>query len=317
MFIKSYLNTSIEMIKAKNDLERLSFMPQKIESGEVIDFKGNISFKGLDVKDVEVFPAARVNDATRCTSALTRDYFLALDKVMPLFGNGPAETKQEDDKEYGADILALVEAGDRKGLRSLLKDYKKGKWSSLDEDKLEDDIDDLVDCAVDKAVDDARSIIKDIAFMDLDDVEPTEMTTTTPTTPADTEKKESTHKPANEDEAELIADIEGAVSDEDWEDVELLLKELGDKHPRYTEFASKLPSEQDDTKEESKSEGSVIDEILDDLDDALTEKDTTACKEILAELLVETATDDIDYVEYKAKVDALAEPARRTRRERG
>lgn len=313
MFLKAYLQGLKNMVESKSDLERLRFMPQKIEDGKLVNFEGSTLLGGLNVENREIFNADRVNNTKRYTAALSRDYFIALDGVMHLFGDASETAPANDSKEeYGADILALVEAGDRKGLRSLLKEYKKTKWKSIEDSTLEDDIDDLVDCAADKAVEDARAIIKDIAFIDKDIIDDA------PAAPVETKKEEVTTAPANEDEAELIADLEDALADEDYEDVELLLKELGAGHARYAEFEAKLPSKgKEESKPEESGDDSIIDEICEDIDAALEDGDLKDAKSILEELADEAGKDSDVYKEYEAKVNPPKERTRRSRRERG
>ena len=305
MFVKAFLNGSRQMVEASSDLERLQFMPQKIEGGNVIDFTGRTLFKGLDINDTEIFDASRVNDAKRITAALKRDYFIGLDKVMHLFNDGSSASDLDEGtpaEEYGADIYDAIANGDKKGLRTVLKEYKKVKWAALNEDDVEDAIYDLNDCIVGKDVDSAKEIVTELIGEDICEVKETEVKETT----------ESTHTPANEDEAELIVDLEEALADKDYEDVEMLLKELGEKHPRYSEFASRVPGNEDEAPADDSQEYAVITEICEDIDASIKEGDIADAKKFLEELATEAGKDSDVYKEYEAKVN----PPKTTRRKR-
>jgi len=316
MFIEAYLMGMTNAVKAKNDLERLRFMPQKVEGGDLINFEGQTLVGHLTINDVVIFDADRVVKATRCTSALQRDYFEALDKVMPLFKDGSKGVEEKNDapKEvYGADIYDAVEAGDKKALRKVLKQYKRTKWSALDEDVVDDAIFDIIDCIGGDDLDDAIEIVTELIGEDICEVE------TTKDEPKATTAN-STYVPANEDEADLLLDLEDAVKDEDWDDVELLLKTLPKDHPRYAEFDAHLnePTTGTDAKDEAPvgddelTTEEIISEICDDIDVAITNKEDT--KELLAELATEAGEDSEEYKEYSTKCNP---PKERTRRRRG
>lgn len=335
MFIEAYLKGLTNMVESKSDLERLRFMPQKIEGGVVTDFKGNILFKDLDINDTIIFDANRVNDTKRFTAALSRDYFLGLDKVMPLFKKG-ASTGGEatPKKEYGADLLECVANGDKKGLRTLLKDYKKTKWANLDDEVIEDAVFDFNDCAGDKDVEGAREILSDLICDDIcDDIceSETDSKASEEAVNADPHAQKgaptghivdaSSHTPVDEDEAELLADIEDAIADEDVEDIILLLKELGEKHPLYKKYHDALNALNGVTKEDTPAEDTkkvydnIITEICEDIDAALADNDLKDAKGILEELADEVGEDSDVYKEYEAKVNPpKKERTRRSRR---
>jgi len=312
MFIEAYLMGLRNMVESKNDLERLRFMPQLIEGGVVTDFKGNMIFNTLDCEDTIIFDADRVNNTKRYTSALSRDYFAALDKVIPLLTGGTkgtAEEKTAPQKEYGHDILALVEVGDKKGLRTLLKEYKKVQWSALNEDAVEDAIFDLNDCAADKDVKEARVIITDLVGTDICETETQpvkEIQKAAETIAAST--------PDNEDEAELLQDLEEAIADEDIEDVKLLLRELGKEHPRYAEFAAVLNAPKAEEPTNDVADDNLITEICEDIDAALADNDTKDAVKFLTELADEAGVDSDVYKEYNLKVNPPKQE--RTRRNR-
>lgn len=301
MFIEAYLKGLTNMVESKSDLERLRFMPQKIEGGIVTDFKGNILFKDLDINDTIIFDANRVNDTKRFTAALSRDYFQGLDKVMPLFSRGAVDVTEANEEltvvEYGTDIYDAVAAGDKKHLRAILRVYKNTKWSGLEADAIEDATYDLNDCADDKDVKGAKEIVLALIGDDIcevgDEGEMQDVPTSNDKAPA------KAREAANEDEAELLQDLDEAIADKDWEDVELLLKELGNKHPRYNEFAAKLPGN-DETGEHV--EVTVVDEICEDIEAALKDKDVDDAKKYLVELATEAGEDSDVYKEYAAKV---------------
>lgn len=317
MFIEAYLKGLTNMVESKSDLERLRFMPQKIEGGIVTDFKGNVIFKDLDINDIIIFDADRVNDTKRFTAALSRDYFQGLDKVMPLFSrsstNTDTPTEVEAVVEYGTDIYDAVATGDKKGLRAILRVYKNTKWSGLNEDAIEDAVYDLNDCADDKDVKGAKEIVLDLIGDDICEVEDTKTDDEIDDAGACIKKPTTHAEPANEDEAELLQDLDEAIADKDWDDVEMLLKELGDKHPRYNDLAANLPGG-DKAEVAEPAEGNVVDEICEDIDAALKEKDIDDAKKYLAELADEAGEASDVYKEYAAKVNPPKERARRSRR---
>ena len=308
-FIQGYKN----MVKANNDIDRLQFMPQRIEDGTMYDFKGNTIFKNMDIKDIEIFDLDRVAKASRFTAALSRDYFEALDKVIPLIKKEDGRSINQDDEveepkaEYASDILDAVEKGDRKTLRALLKGYKANDWAVLDSDKVDDAIFDIMDYIDDKDVKRVKEIINDLISIDAAtfNVEDDEKTVKKET-PVKKEETTTKYVPVDEDEEELIADLEEAVEDEDYEDVELLLKELGEDHTMYSHYKSFIPGK---TKEEPKGEeptkddnSDIIDEICDDIDAALEDNDSLDAKKYLKELAEEAGEDSDIYKEYDAKV---------------
>lgn len=315
MFEKAFLTGYENMVKSKSDLDRLKCMPQKVEGGVLIDFSGKKLIGGLDVKDMTVCDADRVNEAKRFTPTLSKEYFEGFNKLMSLLGG--SDTDEEDvavREVYGADIYDAVAAGDKKALREILKEYKKTKWSALDEDDVEDAIDDIKDCLADKDVDGAKEIVNDLIGCDICEDEVSDKGETLDVPTSNDKEPDPTYTPANEDEAELLMDLEEALADEDYEDVEMLLKELGTDHPRYAEFEAKLPGKgtaADDTNDSDDEEDDVIGEICEDIDAALEDGDTAKAKDFLEELGEEAGTDSDEYKEYEVKVNP---PKERTRR---
>jgi len=313
--LKAFLQGYGNIVKAKSDLDRLKFMPQKVEAGEVFDFTGKSCFGKLEgVTDTVIIEAARVNDASRCTSALLRDYFTGLDKFTSSLDGDDTTTEDTTSNLLEAELLDIVVKGDRKAARKVLKELKE-QWFALPEDEVEDAIYDLQDCVADKDVDGAKEILADLGG----DGEKGVTFEEPPTIHSDKDLEEST-EPVNEDEADLLADIEDAIKDEDVEDVELLLKDLGSKHPRYEEFEKRLAELEskpadgsvDENNGDELTEEEEIKEICLDLDDAIEDKDATKQKDFLEELK-EVAGEDSE--EFK-KYDALVNPKTETRRSR-
>lgn len=323
MFVHAYLKGLTHMVQSKADLERLRFMPQKIENGNLINFEGQVLVGGLDIKDTIIADFDRFATAKRYTVPLANDYFTALESVMSLFVNKvgsekDSETETSFEEPYGADIYDAVAAGDKKALRKVLKQYKRTKWSALDEDDVEDAIDDIVDCIGENdAVPAAKEIVNNLIGDDICEVaKPNDKEKPIQKDPAVSVQE----TPADEDEAELLQDLADAVKDEDWDDVEMLLNELGKDHPRYVEFEKHLkPEAKEDTKpsddNDNDNDDDIVDEILDDLEDALKKGDTSNQKEFLAELAKEIGEDDDLYKEYDVKVNPpKQERSRRSRR---
>jgi len=319
MFTEAFLKTSRNMVEAKSDIERLRFMPQKIEGGKVIDFTGEVLFKVLNTEDVVIFDMERVKKGKRFTTALSRDYFIALDGVMHLFSRDGETSNDEPKEEYGADIYKAVGDGDKKGLRKILREYVKVKWDGLNEDDIDDAVFDLNDCATGKDVDGAREIVTELIGEDICEVKEEE--SSEPSTSSTEAPEPSNHTPANEDEAELLADLDDAVKDEDWEDVETLLNELGEGHPCFMDYKMKLPSNKEDESKpttcDKDSDAQVITEICEDIDAALGDGDTKDAKKYLEELAAEAGKDSDKYEEYEAKVNPPKKETRRSRRDRG
>jgi len=311
--LKGFLKGFSEIVKAKSDLDRLKYLPQKVEAGEVFDFKGNSMFGILDgISDTVIIEAARVNGASRCTSALLRDYFVGLDEFTSTLDGGDTTTEAVENNPLEAELLDIVDKGDRKAARKVLKELKE-QWFALPEDEVEDAIYDLQDCVADKDIDGAKGILADLGNDDAQKEAPVKETTKK----VEQESKtpvEST-EPVNEDEADLLADIEDAFKDEDVEDVKLLLKELGVKHSKYAEFEKQLKTlenlgEVEDDVELTEEE--EIKEICLDIDDALEDKDAKKQKDFLKELKEFAGEDSEEYKKY----DALVNPKTETRRPR-
>jgi len=315
MFEGAFLTGYRNMVEAKADIDRLKCMPQRVENGNLLDFSGRVLIGGLDVEDRIIFDADKVNNAKRYTSALSRDYFIAFDELMSLLPSKGVEEVNATTEIYGADIYDAVSKGDKKGLRVILKEYKKVKWVALNEDAVEDAIDDIKDCVADKDVEGAKEIVTELIGCDICE-EADEVKEPQKVAKESTKPSTSNHKPANEDEAELLADLEDALSEKDYEDAEMLLKELGDKHPRYAEFFNALPNnKQDDVDSDEKTDDiDVVDEICLDIDDAIADGDLSAAKKFLEELADEAGTDSKEYKEYEVIVNPPKERKRRSRR---
>jgi len=264
------------------------------------------------ISDTIIIEAARVNDASRCTSALLRDYFVGLDKFTSSLDGDDTTTEDTTSNPLEDELLDIVAKGDRKAARKVLKELKE-QWFALPEDEVEDAIYDLQDCVADKDVKGAKGILADLGE---DDTPVTLDTSLNNCTQDDNPTKEST-EPVNEDEADLLADIEDAIKDEDVEDIKLLLKELGSKHPKYKEFEKLLnilEGAGEDTKddEDELTEEEEIKEICLDIDDAIEDKDAKKQKDFLEELKEVAGEDSKEFKKY----DALVNPKTETRRSR-
>jgi hypothetical protein len=327
-FLRAYLAGMSGLVKAKNDMERLKSLPQKLEDGELIDFNGKSMvgvIEQLSDLELEVIDASRVNDASRCTEALKREYFEGFEKLVKVIGEAEGDTttteEETEDKEQAESetpltledqLLDAVAAGDKKEVRAICKELKN-KWFALDPEEVEDALDDIKDCVADKDVEAVKEILAEVGEEDEKQVEDKQEEKTS---------KTKVEEEVSEDDDELLADFNDCIKEEDYEDAQLCLDEMKEKdHPKYKECKKILDNtagEDDETTEDSDEEGDVVDEILDDLDKALENKDVKECEGLLEELLEETGEDDEDYVDYKAKVDALSKPEskRKSRRNR-
>ena len=164
MFLKAYLAGYTAMALTSNDLDRLKYAPQRVEDGEVFDFNNKSMFGKVEgLEDQVILDAKRVNEATRFTAALKRDYQEGMDKfIASLQGAAPAEdTEDESDpvQELYNKLYDVVAAGDKKAFRSLKKELKD-QWFALDDADVEDAIFDLGDAVADKDVDYAKEIVE-------------------------------------------------------------------------------------------------------------------------------------------------------------
>ena len=304
--LNAYLKASSLIVRAKSDMDRLRFMPQKIVGGMFIDFKGNDLYPNTNgVQDLVIFDADAVNNATRCTAALLNKYFTALDEVMlnndsddtaldeVMLNNDSddtAEGRKQDPLYVG--IIKAIGAGDKKAVRDFCKELKE-KWFALDSEMVEDAIDDLKDCVADKDVNEAGAIIAELTDDDVG--------VTAKEEPVKTEASKDDNKTT-----ELIADLEDAVKDEDFEDVELLLKDLDKAHPRYDEFAGTLKKDEALLEDSDEMSDQEIDELIEDIEAAIKDGDLDGEKDgakvMLKELVAEVGEKDEDVVKLTALV---------------
>lgn len=309
MFLKAFLGGYASMIKTSNDLDRLKYAPQRVEDGVFYNFQNKDMFAGavpgLESLNIEIIDAARVNDTSRFTGALQRDYFAGFDKMMDQIvklPGGKYETVTEtaapvevtlDDK-----ILDVVKSGDKKAFRAMRQEIKD-QWFALNDDDVADAIMDLSDAVADKDVDYAKEILENLddnsEFKEIDEVLPS---------------KKDTESELTDEEVEIIEDIKSAIDDGDEKDFKELLAELKEVNPDLAEewstaFVAAKPEVE--TKEE---ETNVVDEIIEDLEAALEDGDMDEAKECLEELKEEVGEDSDVYKEYVAKVA----PKKRERR---
>lgn len=307
MFLKAFLGGYASMIKTSNDLDRLKYAPQRVEDGVFYNFQNKDMFAGavpgLESLNIEIIDAARVNDTSRFTGALQRDYFAGFDKMMDQIvklPGGKYETATEtaapvevtlDDK-----ILEVVKSGDKKAFRAMRQEIKD-QWFALNDDDVADAIMDLSDAVADKDVDYAKEILENLPGN-----EPVETPKATPAA------KETKPKKAEltEEESEIIEDIKSAIDDGDEKDFKELLAELKEVNPDLAEewadaFAVNVNDPAaNETKDEEETD--VVDEIIEDLEAALEDGDMDEAKECLEELKEEVGEDSDVYKEYAAKV---------------
>jgi hypothetical protein len=315
MFLKAFLTGYTDMVKTSNDLDRLRYAPQRVEAGVFYNFHDTDMFKGavegLESLNIELIKAERVNDTTRFTSALQRDYFAGFNKMMDLVAKTDtggytttADTDEPVEVTLEDKILEVVKAGDKKAFRSLRKELKD-KWFALDDADVEDAIFDLGDAVADKDVEYAKEILENVGEDDAPAEEPE---------PEVKEIKETPKKTAKltEEESEIIEDLKSAIDDGDQKDIDELLAELKEVNEAlYDEWlpATQVEQPEEDTKDEEDS--SVVDEIIEDLDAAIADEDEDEAKACLEELADEVGVDSDIY-----KVNAEKLTPKKTRRSR-
>ena len=326
MFLKAFLTGYTDMIKTSNDLDRLKYAPQRVEDGVFYNFQNKDMFAGavpgLESLNIEIIDAARVNDTSRFTGALQRDYFAGFDKMMDQIvklPGGKYETATEtaepvkvtlDDK-----ILEVVKSGDKKAFRAMRQEIKD-QWFALNDDDVADAIMDLSDAVADKDVDYAKEILENLDG-NSESSHGNEPVETPKTETKKAAAKETKPKKAEltEEESEIIEDIKSAIDDGDEKDFKELLAELKEVNPDLAEewadaFAVNVNDPAADETDEQNSESSVVDEIIEDLEAALEDGDMDEAKECLEELKEEVGEDSDVYKEYAAKVA----PKKRERR---
>lgn len=318
MFLKAFLGGYASMIKTSNDLDRLKYAPQRVEDGVFYNFQNKDMFAGavpgLESLNIEIIDAARVNETSRFTGALQRDYFAGFDKMMDQIvklPGGKYETASEDaapvEVTLDDKILEVVKSGDKKAFRAMRQEIKD-QWFALNDDDVADAIMDLGDAVADKDVDYAKEILENLPGN-----EPTE--TVKKDTPADTVVVEE-DKNAELLENLIIEDIKSAIDDGDEKDFKELLAELKEVNPDLAnEWADAFVAAEDKDEEETDVEQdseSLVDEIIEDLEAALEDGDIDEAKECLEELKEEVGEDSDVYKEYAAKVAPKKE--RRSRR---
>lgn len=307
--LKAYLNGFGDMVKAKSDLDRLLYMPQRLEDGEIFNFKNKSMFgimDNLSGLELEVIDAKRVVEATRYTSALQRDYFEGFAKLMKLIDGEVEDVVEEEADIKEVDpvtklynhLYEVVAAGDKKAFRTLRKDLKD-QWFALDDAEVEDAIFDLSDAVADKDVDFAKEIVEGLGGTEEveDDIVEEE-------TPADTVAEEE----GSDEVSEIIEDIKSAIDDGDEEDFKELIAELKDIDKKaYNEWKDAFSTQ------EEAAEDEVVEEILEDLSIAIKEEDSNEIKELLEELADEVGEDSELYQEWAAKVAPKKEKRSRRR----
>lgn len=318
MFLKAFLTGYTDMVKTSNDLDRLRYAPQRVEAGVFYNFHDTDMFngavEGLEGLTIELIKAERVNDTTRFTGALQRDYFAGFNKMMDLVAKTDtggytttADTDEPVEVTLEDKILEVVKAGDKKAFRSLRKELKD-KWFALDDADVEDAIFDLGDAVADKDVEYAKEILENVGEDDAPAEEPEVKEL------KETPKKATPKKTAKltEEESEIIEDLKSAIDDGDKKDIDELLAELKEVNEAlYDEWlpATQVEQPEEDTKDEEDS--SVVDEIIEDLDAAIADGDEDEAKACLEELADEVGVEsDV----YKVNAEKLA--PKKTRRSR-
>lgn len=311
MFLKAFLTGYTDIVKTSNDLDRLRFAPQRVEAGVFYNFHNTDMFKGavggLEGLTIELIKAERVNETSRFTGALQRDYFAGFDKMMEQItklpgGKYTTDAVADEVVEVTLDdkILEIVKSGDKKAFRAMRQEIKD-QWFALNDDDVADAIMDLGDAVADKDVDYAKEILDGLPGN-----EPTE--TVKKETPANTVAKEPE---LTEEEEEIIEDIKSAIDDGDEKDFKELLAELKEINADLAkEWSTAFVAAPTADEVSDKAETSVVDEIVEDLEAALEDGDMEEAKECLEELKDEVGEDSDLYKEYAAKVV----PAKRSRR---
>ncbi len=315
MFLKAYLAGYTAMALTSNDLDRLKYAPQRVEDGEVFDFNNKSMFGKVEgIEDQVILDAARVNEATRFTAALKRDYQEGMDKFIAslIGGDAPAEDEEEAKadpvQELYTKLYEIAAAGDKRTFKSLRKELKD-QWFALDDADVEDAIFDLGDAVADKDVDYAKEIVEGLGEDQEDAPE------------EETPKKSEKSTKLTDEESEIIEDIKSAIDDGDEKDFNELIDELKEINPDLADEWSTAFTAQDAPEEETKeeeeydnaqdSESSVVDEIIEDLDAAIADGDEEEAKACLEELADEVG---VDSDTYKVNAEKLA--PKKTRRSR-
>lgn len=334
----SYLTGLKTVVEESKELDRLKFMPQKVEGSRVVNFKGAFLTGVVEgLEDRIIYDLSEIMNATRCTPKLKGLYFTAYDAFVNTLGAEVAEEiTKNDEPSLEDDLLDAVEEGNKKEVRSILKELKD-QWFALDDDVVEDAIDDIKDCVATKDVKAVEVILDSLEPTEVkkEQGKPTEDKVLAKNITAGKEKaKDLNSKPKNEikgstltpttsaDDSDTVLDIVDALKDEDIKDVEMMLKELGEDHPRYEEFSKSLatlkgedapdPVVEAEAKNEEApvSEDDEIDAIIADLEDAIEAKEfegKDGAKEILAELLELVGAEDEDYIKYNLIVNPPVE----------
>lgn len=321
MFLKAFLTGYTHMVKTSNDLDRLKYAPQRVEDGVFYNFQNKDMFAGavpgLESLNIEIIDAARVNDTSRFTGALQRDYFAGFDKMMEQITKLPnggyttdaAADENDTPKSEVVDvtlddkILEIVKSGDKKAFRAMRQEIKD-QWFALNDDDVADAIMDLGDAVADKDVDYAKEILDGLPGN-----EPTETAA-----PVKKETPKAAEPELTDEEAEIIEDIKSAIDDGDEKDFKELIAELKEINADLAKEWSTafVAAPADETVDKDEEETDVVDEIVEDLEAALEDGDMEEAKECLEELKDEVGEDSDLYKEYAAKVAPKKE--RRSRR---
>jgi len=307
MFLKTVLTTMGDIVKAKSDIERLKFLPQRVEDGKIITFKGKTFGGKLDVPNMTIIKADRVTEATRYTTALQRDYFDGLNKLLAALSDEEptTETPVEVPADPYQELYNIIEAGDRKAFRSYSDELRK-KWFAMGDDEVEDMLEDLLFCVKDKDVEGAKDLLVDFGDPDKVEVKDDETESDERDVEADDNDQGSTQT-SDQDEVikEIIQDIKSAIDDGDKKDFLKLLEELKDEDESlYNEWKDKF-IEGDDSDSE-------IDDICADIDDAISDGELDEAKDYLEELAEVAGKDSEVYINYSAKLEP--KKSRRSRR---
>lgn len=311
-FLKAYLAGYTVMALTSNDLDRLKYAPQRVEDGEVFNFNNKSMFGKVDgVEDQVILDADRVNNATRFTAALKRDYQAGMDNFIASLVGGDAVAEEETTADVKLDdkILEVVKVGDKKAFRGMRQEIKD-QWFALDDAEVTDAILDLSDAVADKDVEFAQEILDGLG----------EVADETPTKEEpEVKEKEETKKSTEltEEESEIIEDIKSAIDDGDEKDFNELIEELKEVNPDLAdEWSTAFNAAEPEAEETKEDEEDLVDEIVEDLEAAIKDRDMDEAKECLEELKEEVGEDSDLYKEFdKLYAEKLA-PKKRERRSR-
>lgn len=223
---KAFVNGLKQMLLAKSELDRLRFLPQRLEDGKLLNFNDDLLFKVEEAKDLVIFDKTRLS--TRVTKKLLNDYLTNLDKYFYLFDDNRTEKKEEEELSIEDKILQNIEKdGDVEIFKILLKQI----------DLQVDDILELMEAKYKNNLDKAKEIL----FKTVEDVQEAEVI----------EKLTAN---------ELVEDFNYAIKDKAFDDARLILDEM-DKNSADYKKCSKILAENEELNDDG-----IIQNIIEDLE---------------------------------------------------